>query len=76
MHSWCETGVAYPVQIIGDYVQHIHREHNHEADHRANLGAAGVSQVIVDTLKIPRHGERYDGSGTGPKNIGRVDAAL
>ena len=35
-----------------------------------------VSKVIVDTLKIPRHGERYDRSGTGPKtNMGRVDAA-
>ena len=23
----------------GDHVNHIHREHNHEADHMANLGA-------------------------------------
>ena len=58
-------------------MQHIYRRHKHEVDHMANLGAAGVSKVIADTLKIPRHGKRYDGSGTAAKNImGRVDAAM
>ena len=29
------------VGVVDDYVKHVLREHNQEADHRANLGAEG-----------------------------------
>ena len=29
---------------IGDYVKHIFREHNQEADHLANLGTEGAKR--------------------------------
>ena len=33
---------------IDDYVKHVFREHNQEADHWANLVAEGQRKVIVD----------------------------
>ena len=40
--------VAFPFSQIDDNVKHIFREHNQEADHRANLGAEGQRKIVVD----------------------------
>ena len=54
LHSWWKTGVAFPAQRVGDYVKHICREHNQEADHITNLGAKRVfeshsgNRIITD----------------------------
>ena len=40
--------MAYPFPNIGEYVKHIHREHNQEADHMANLGPERFLKVTVE----------------------------
>ena len=47
MHSWWEK-VAFLVTQIDDYVKHIFRKHNQEADHLANLGAEGLRKITVE----------------------------
>ena len=34
--------------MIDDYVNHIFREHNQEADHLTNLGVKGQRKITVD----------------------------
>ena len=41
----------YPVAQIDDYVKHIFREHNQEADHLANLGTEGQKEVTIEGVK-------------------------
>ena len=41
LHSWRKRKVTYLVGVVDDNVKHVLREHNQEADHRANLGAEG-----------------------------------
>ena len=38
LHSLWRRKVAYPVRQVDDYVRHVLREHNQEADHLANQG--------------------------------------
>ena len=40
--------IAYPVAQIDDYVKHIFREHNQEADHLANLGAEEQRKIMIE----------------------------
>ena len=52
------------------------QKHNQEADHVANMGAEGVSIVIVETpCTIPIHGKRYEGFGTAAKKKGKRECA-
>ena len=51
IHSGWKTRVTHSIQRIGDHVKHIHRTHNQEADHVANLGAEGVLKVIVEGFR-------------------------
>ena len=37
-----------PILEIDDYVKHVFREHNTEADHSANVGAEGQRKVVID----------------------------
>ena len=46
-YSW-KRKIANPISKIDDYVKHIFREHNHEAEHWANFGAEGQRKIIVD----------------------------
>ena len=48
LHSLWRRKVAYPVRQVDDYVRHVLREHNQEADHLANLGAEGQRQITVE----------------------------
>ena len=50
-HSSTTTGAAYPGHKNGDYLSTFYREHNQEADHMANLGAEGVTEVAVEGFK-------------------------
>ena len=47
LHQWWKK-IANPVSSIDDYVKHIFREHNLEADHWANVGAEGQKKVVID----------------------------
>ena len=40
-HSWWKNKIAHTISKVDDYVKHIFREHNLEADHLTNLGAEG-----------------------------------
>ena len=42
--------MVYPVQKIGDSVEHIYGDHNQEADHMADWGAKAVTKVTVESL--------------------------
>ena len=33
LHSWWKKGVAKPISDIDSFANHVHREHNQEADH-------------------------------------------
>ena len=48
LHSWWKRKVAIPISHSDDYVKHIFREHNQEADHWANLCAEGQRKIVVD----------------------------
>ena len=48
LHSWWKRKIAFLVSQIDDYVKHIFREHDKEADHRANLGAGGQRKLNVN----------------------------
>ena len=41
LHSWWKRGVATPISNIDNFVKHVYREHNQEADRGANMGAQG-----------------------------------
>ena len=47
LHSLWEK-IAHAITKIDDYVKHIFRGHNLEADHMATVGAEGQRQIIVD----------------------------
>ena len=45
--------MANPISKIDDFVEHVHRERNQEADHWANIGSQGQRKIVLD---------RYDNS--------------
>ena len=59
---------AYPVQTIGDNVKHISRDHNQEADHRANWGAEGGMKVTVEGFRTTTVWKEVRGNWDGSKN--------
>ena len=48
LHSGWKEKIAFPISQIDDQVKHIFREHNQEAGHWANWGAAGQRQKFID----------------------------
>ena len=36
---------------IGDFVKHVFREHNREADHCTNIGAEGQRKIVIDRCR-------------------------
>ena len=48
LHSWWTEKIAKPMSKIDDFVKHIQRERNQEADHWANIGAQGQRKGEVD----------------------------
>ena len=44
-HSWWKRGAATPISDIDNFVKHIFREHNQEADHCADIGAQGRRKI-------------------------------
>ena len=36
-----------PISNIDGFVQHVYREHNHEAGHWANIGAQGHRKIVL-----------------------------
>ena len=51
LHSWWKRKIAYPVGEFDDYMKHIFREHNQEADHLANLGTEGQQRSQLKRLR-------------------------
>ena len=47
--------IAFRISKIGDYVMHVFREHDQDADHWANLGAEGQRKIVVDSECRPSH---------------------
>ena len=41
LHSWWKRGAAAPISDVDNFVKHINKEHNQEADHWADTGAQG-----------------------------------
>ena len=54
---------AHKHKTIDDYVKHIFREHNQEADHCANLGTEGQRQLLLTKETILKDGRRCEASG-------------
>ena len=61
------------ISKIDDYVKHIFREHNQEADHWANLGAEGQRTIISDKGNSTERWKTVRGFWDGSSKInGRV----
>ena len=58
LHSWWKKKTAYPVAQIDDFVKHIFREYNEEADHLANLGTSGRRNIQLTEYRTQRTGKR------------------
>ena len=66
---WWKTGVAYQVQKFGEYVKHIYREHNQEADHKANWFAEKVAKVMCGKRSTTQtRGKPYGDTRTAATN--------
>ena len=48
LHLWWKEKIANPIPKIDDFVKHVFREHNQEADHWANIGAKGQRKIVLD----------------------------
>ena len=75
-HSWWKRRVAAPISDIDNFVKHVYREHNQEADHWANIGAGteGERLMFIEEM-IPQHGKRYVASGMeASKTMAEPDA--
>ena len=75
-HSWWKRRVAAPISDIDNFVKHVYREHNQEADHWANIGAGteGERLMFIEEM-IPQHGKRYVASGMeASKTMAEADA--
>ena len=53
-----KSKIANPISKIDDYVKHIFREHNQEADHWDNLGAEGQRKLLLTEATRLKHGRR------------------
>ena len=42
---------AYPARMLDDFVKHIFREHNQEADHLAMLETGGQRNITTEGVK-------------------------
>ena len=70
LRSWWRRKVAYLVRMIDDYVNHIFREHNQEADHLANLGVKGQRKITVDKGDNTENWKAVRGFWDGSKKTG------
>ena len=48
LHQWWKKKIANFISNICEYVKHIFREHNQEADHWANVGPEGQKKAVID----------------------------
>ena len=48
LHSWWKGKIADSISKTDDFVKHVFREHNKEADHWANIGAEGQRKIVID----------------------------
>ena len=62
-HAWWKRGAATPISNIDNFVKHIYREHNQEADHRADMEHKGQEKLISIGNTLPQHGNRCVVSG-------------
>ena len=53
LHSWWKRGAATPFSNIDNFVKHIYREHNQEADHGTDIGAQGRRKIDVFRKDVP-----------------------
>ena len=47
-HSWWKEKIASPISKIDDFMEHVYREHNWEADHWTNTGAQRLRKIVLD----------------------------
>ena len=47
LHSWWKRRVATPISNIDNFVKHVYREQNQEADHWADIGAQGRRKIDI-----------------------------
>ena len=53
LYSWWRRKIAYSISKIDDFVKHVFREHNREADFLANMGAKGQRKNVIDICRNP-----------------------
>ena len=63
LHSWWKRGAATPISNIDNFVKHVYREHNQEADHWADIELREEEKLISKEKTPQQHGKRYVVSG-------------
>ena len=48
LHSWWGKKFANPISKVDEFVKHVFREHNREADHWASVGAERQRKIVID----------------------------
>ena len=69
-HGGKEGSPTLARRLIDDYVKHIFREHNQEADLLVNMGAEGQRKIVIDKCS---NSESW--KAVAPKTMVKVDAA-
>ena len=58
-----EERCSHTMSNIDNFMKHIYREHNQEADHWADIGAQGRRKIDIFWKDAQQHGKRYVVSG-------------
>ena len=65
LHHWWDKKLASPISEVDSHVEHVFREHNREADHRANVGTDGKREITVDKGSNPEKWKAVKGFWDG-----------
>ena len=72
LHSWWKENIASPISKIDDFVKHVFREHNQEADRWANIGAKGQRKIVLNKCNCSETWKAVKGYWDGSfKDIGK-----
>ena len=77
LHSWWKGRVAAPISDIDNFLEHVNREHNQEADHSASTGAQGRRNTDIYRKDDPATWKAIRGVWDGcVKDIGKSGCGI
>ena len=77
LHPRWKSGAATPISNIDNFMKHIYREHNQEADHWADIGAQGRRKNDIFRKNVPTTWKAIRGLWVGSfKDDGRSGCGI